>query len=114
MAHNDIHNDKLPLDDALIARLMEGKLSEEEEAALMSNMEEEMLADGLEGLQQFDAINKAQKQASDINRQLLEQLKTKPNKQLKHILSMNTIIWIALIFIIILALLAHYLIRAKG
>lgn len=115
MAENNLNKDNLPLDDEWISRLMEGKLSEEEEAVFLSNGEDqEMLADSIEGLQQFGSLNKAQKQAIDINRQLLDQLKTKPKKLSRHTLSMSTLIWITLIFIIILALLAHYLIRLRG
>lgn len=115
MANNNSNRDNIPLDEEWMSRLMEGKLSEEEEAALSADMDDsELLADAVEGLEQFSSINQAQKQAHDINQQLLEQLKNKSNKKRHQPLSMSTIIWITLVLVIVLALIGFYLVKEKG
>ena len=115
MNSNNINKENLPINDDWLNRLMEGKLSEEEERQLLSNMDDnEMVADTVEGLAQFESMQKARKQVNEINRKLSLQLKTKTNKANPFNISINTIIWIGLIFIILLALVAHYLIRIKG
>ncbi|WP_447639809.1 MULTISPECIES: hypothetical protein [Chitinophagaceae] len=115
MANSNIHNDNVPLDDEWMSRLVEGRLSKEEEDMLSANTEYSALfADAVEGLEQFKSIHTAQKQAHDINRQLLEQLKSKSSKKTLQPLPMSTIVWIALIFILVLVVLGYYLIRIKG
>lgn len=115
MANSDINKDNLPLDDEWMTRLMEGNLSKEEEEMLSSrNENSELLADAMEGLNNYQSIGQAKKQAHDINQQLLEQLKTKPTKKTLQPLPMSTIVWIALIFILVLVLLGYYLIKIKG
>ncbi|HEY0298431.1 MAG TPA: hypothetical protein VGB84_04350 [Arachidicoccus sp.] len=115
MANNNIDKNGLPLDDEWVARLMEGKLSKEEEDMLVSNIENsDMLADAMEGLEQYSSINQAQKQSHEINQQLLEQLKSKRTTKKHQPMSMTTIVWITLILVIVLVLLGFYLIRTKG
>ena len=115
MANSNINRDDLPLDDGWMTRLMEGRLSQEEEAMLSSNKEhDEMLGDAVEGLGRYDTIIQAQKQANNINRQLLEHLKNKPAPKKHPPMSLSTIVWIALVFILVLVVLGFYLIKAKG
>jgi|GEM_PF-4825616 len=115
MAKENLDKDNFPLDDEWISRLMEDKLSEAEAATFYANTDnDEMLADAVEGLHQYESIQHAKKQAHDVNRQLLDQLKSNTSKHSKQPLSMSTIVWGALLFIIVLALIGFYLVKMKG
>ncbi|MFT4203019.1 MAG: hypothetical protein QM610_03815 [Chitinophagaceae bacterium] len=115
MANSNTHKDNLPLNDEWISRLWENQLSKEEKDLLSANTDDNtLLADALEGLEQYASIGDAKKQAHDLNQQLLEQLKTKQTKKIHQPMPLSTVVWIALVFILVMVLLGYYLIKVKG
>lgn len=101
---------QIPISDELLNKSLKHQLSDEDQQMMdEAILSSDFLQDGIDGLSKYSSLEKANRQATDLNTYLLQQLKQKNNTKkqlgLKH--SKTTILLV--LGILLLIVLVFYL-----
>lgn len=100
------------LDEALLMKYLEGKLSAEERHVVESKMADSTFVnDAVEGLESFSNKNDIQPYITDLNSQLKKHTRNKKGKRLKRKLPDMGWIITSLIIVILLCLMGFFVLR---